>query len=104
MNSESHLKILKPFGPALAIVNIPTSLINKINLFVDSEIIDNKKKSSELDAGPDLVGQVTQEIKLPNKIIDEGLYEFLFKSTQAYIKLAINKNVTKCSGKSMGLR
>jgi len=95
MNSESHLKILKPFGPALASVNIPTSLINKINNFVDSEIIDNVKNSSELDAGPDLVGQVTQEIKLPKKIIDDGLYEFLFKSTQAYIKLAIDKNVTK---------
>ena len=64
MNTESHLKIIRPFGPSLAIINIPNALIEKINNFVDSQIVDNKEKSTELDAGPDLVGQVTQEIKL----------------------------------------
>ena len=95
MNTESHLKIIRPFGPSLAIINIPNALIEKINNFVDSQIVDNKEKSTELDAGPDLVGQVTQEIKLPKEIIDHGLYEFLYKSTEAYIKLSINKNIKK---------
>ena len=94
MNTESHLKIIRPFGPSLAIVSIPDFLIKKINDFVDSEISNTKNISTELDAGPDLVGQVSQEIKLPKEIIDDGLYEFLYKSTEAYIKLSINKNIT----------
>ena len=31
MNDEEYLKISRPFGPSLGIVNIPEELINKIN-------------------------------------------------------------------------
>ena len=43
MNDEPYLKISRPFGPSLGIVNIPEELINKINNFVDEKIEDNKK-------------------------------------------------------------
>ena len=95
MSNDSHLKIIRPFGPSLAIVNIPEFLIKKLNDFVDSEVVNSKEKASQLDAGPNLVGQVSQEINIPKKIIEEGLYDFLYQSTKAYVKLSINKDINK---------
>ncbi len=43
MNDESYLKISRPFGPSLGIVNIPEELINKINNSIDEKIEGNKK-------------------------------------------------------------
>ena len=43
MNDDTYLKISKPFGPSVGIVNIPEELINKINNFVDDKIEDDKK-------------------------------------------------------------
>ena len=95
MSNESYLKVSRPFGPPLGKLNIPVNLIKKINDFVDTEIVNNKKTSNKLDAGPDLVGQVTQEINMPKEILDNGLHNFLEQSTIAYIKLSINKDVKK---------
>jgi hypothetical protein len=94
MNNDSVLNISRPFGPSLGLANMPTSIINKINNFIDEEIINEKKRIDELDAGKDLVGQVTQEIKLPNEIIEGELFDFLYKATKAYIKLSINKEIS----------
>ena len=95
MSNDSHLKIIRPFGPSLAVVNIPEFLIKKLNDFIDSEIANSKEKASQLDAGQNLVGQVSQEINIPKKIIEEGLYDFLYQSTKAYVKLSINKDINK---------
>ena len=95
MKTESYLKIVRPFGPSLGIVTMPKNLIDIINNFVDTQVVNNKTKAEELDAGPELVGQVTQEINLPKEIIEGNLYDFLFQSTKAYIKLSINKEVNK---------
>ena len=70
MNDEAYLKISRPFGPSLGIVNIPEELINKINNFIDEKIEDKNKESTLIDHGSKLVGQVTQEIKLPQEIIE----------------------------------
>ena len=70
MSNESYLKVSRPFGPPLGKLNIPVNLIKKINDFVDTEIVNNKSTSNKLDAGPDLVGQVTQEINMPKEILD----------------------------------
>lgn len=95
MSEKTTLKISKPFGPTLGFANIPESLIYKINNFIDNEVVGREKKIIELDAGSDLVGQVTQEIKLPPEIIKGELYEFLYKATKAYIKLSINKEISR---------
>ena len=70
MKTESYLKIVRPFGPSLGIVTMPKNLIDIINNFVDTQVVNNKTKAEELDAGPELVGQVTQEINLPKEIIE----------------------------------
>ena len=57
---EGKIQILKPFGPTILKAKIPTSTIDSLNKFIDG-VIENKKKSKDLDHGKDLVGDVTQE-------------------------------------------
>ena len=94
MNDTSTLKISRPFGPSLGLANIPSTLLKKLNTFVD-DISIKENISKELNAGNDLVGQVTQEIKIPTELIKGELYDFLYKATKAYIKLSINKEIKK---------
>ena len=87
MNNESHLKIIRPFGPSLAIVSIPDFLIKKINNFVDSEISNTKNISSELDAGP-LIAQGVIKIK-KDEFID-SLIERIHKVEHILLPKIIN--------------
>ena len=90
--NNSTLKIIRPFGPPLGITPMPTDLIAKINHFIDEKI---DKNSSDYDHGKHLAGQVSQEIKLPKEIIDDGLLTFLSALTSAYIENSIGKKITK---------
>ena len=70
MKNEDKLNIIRPFGPSIGTANIPKTLIDKINNFID-EISKDKNKSKEFDAGKNLVGQVSQEIYLPQELINK---------------------------------
>ena len=94
MKNEGKLDIIRPFGPAIASTNIPKTLIDKINNFID-ELIKDKNKSKKLDWGKYLAGQATQEIKLPKEIIDGELLNFLNKITKAFVEVLTDKKVTK---------
>ena len=94
MKNEGKLDIIRPFGPAIASTNIPKTLIDKINNFID-EVIKDKNKSKKFDWGKYLAGQVTQEIKLPKEIIDGELLNFLNKITKAFVEGLTDKKVTK---------
>ena len=94
MENEGKLNIVRPFGPAIGSANIPKTLIDKFNNFID-ELIKDKNKSKKLDHGKYLAGQVTQEIKLPKEIIDGELLNFLSKITKAFVEGLTDKKVTK---------
>ena len=94
MKNEDKLNIIRPFGPAIGSTNIPKTLIDKINNFID-EVIKDKNKSKKFDWGKYLAGQVTQEIKLPKEIIDGELLNFLRESTKAFVESLMDKKVTK---------
>ena len=94
MENEGKLNIVRPFGPAIGSANIPKTLIDKINNFID-EVIKDKNKSKKFDWGKYLAGQVTQEIKLPKEIIDGELLNFLNKITKAFVEVFTDKKVTK---------
>jgi hypothetical protein len=66
-----EFKIIKPFGPTIVKVKIPDEIINDLNNYID-QIIENEKKSSELDAGKTLVGDVTQEFLLEKDIMQKS--------------------------------
>ena len=94
MENDNKLNIMRPFGPAIGSTNIPKTLIDKINNFID-EVIKDKNKSKKFDWGKYLAGQVTQEIKLPKEIIDGELLNFLSESTKAFVESLTDKKVTK---------
>ena len=94
MKNEGKIDIIRPFGPAIGSTNIPKTLIDKINNFID-EVIKDKNKSKKFDWGKYLAGQVTQEINLPKEIIDGELLNFLNIITKAFVEGLTDKKVTK---------
>ena len=72
-----QIKILKPFSPTVVKVKIPKNIIYELNEYVD-QIIENNKRSKDLDYGKNLVGDVTQELKLEKEIMEKsGWIKFL---------------------------
>ena len=89
--------LIRPFGPSIFKAEMPSELVNKLNSYVD-EIIDNNKKSIELDHGKNLTGDVTQEFKLEIEFMKvSGWSEFLMKCTDRWIQLAMKKKISKFS-------
>ena len=94
MVNESKLNIIRPFGPAIGSTDIPKTLIDKVNNFID-EVVKDKNKSKQLDAGKTLAGQVTQEIFLPKEVIDGEIMSFLGNITKVFVEGLTEKKVTK---------
>ena len=88
------VNVLAPFGPRIAKLKISKSLINKINKEID-KIVDNQRLSKKFDYSKELVGQVSQELKLSKNFINKYLKSFLFKITKNYIEKSLNKKITK---------
>ena len=61
MGEKVEIQLFKPFGPPIGKFEMEIDLVNKINNYVD-ELIKDKEKTSKLDAGENLAGQVNQEI------------------------------------------
>jgi len=90
-----QISVLKFFGPTVAQVKIPEDLMEKLNNYTD-KVIDDEKKSLDLDHGKKLVGNVTQEIKLEKDFMEEiGWIDFLSKGAGNWIKMSIGKEITK---------
>ena len=88
-------KILKPFSPSVIKVKIPEQIVNDLNNYVD-QIIENNKKSKELDFGKNLVGDVTQELKLNQEIMEKtGWAKFLAFSVNKWVNIEFRKKLTK---------
>ena len=61
-------EIYKPFGPSIVKIKIPENIIKEMNIFVD-EIIDNKEKLDQLNEGPKLAGNVSQEFLMTTEFM-----------------------------------
>ena len=90
-----EIKILKPFSPSVIKVKIPEQIVNELNNYVD-QTIENNKKSKELDFGKNLVGDVTQELKLDQEIMEKtGWANFLASSVNKWVNIEFRKKLTK---------
>ena len=88
-------KLIKNFGPSIFAAKIPDDVMVKLNHYVD-QTIESQKKSKEQNYGENLVGDVTQEIKIDkNTIQDSGWLNFLGTCTKKWIELETNKKITK---------
>ena len=89
------IQLIKIFGPSILKVSIPNPIIDNLNNYIDKIILD-KKKSKELDIGDRLVGDVTQEFELEQKIMQEsGWGQFLSNCVSKWIELETKNKITK---------
>ena len=92
---ENQIKVVKPFGPAIAWAKIPNNLVESLNNYID-KIIEDEKKLKELDHGKGLAGDVTQEFRLEKDFAEKiGWIDFLKRGTSAWITMATQKKITK---------
>ena len=90
-----QIRVIKPFGPSVAWVKIPENLIKELNNYID-KIVEDRKKSNELDYGKKLVGDVTQEFLLEKDFAEKvGWVDFLKKGAAAWISFSTEQKVTK---------
>lgn len=94
MNDNDEIKIFKPFGPPIGKFEIRQDLINRINKYID-KLVQDKEKSSKLDAGKSLAGQVNQEIKFEKEFSDEFIIPTLINKIRTYIFASTNKKISK---------
>ena len=95
MNEKLDSRAIKPFGPSVLKVTIPQNIVDNINHYIDEIIID-KKKTQVLDAGNNLVGDVTQEFNLEVEFIKKsGWGIFLASCVSKWVEFETKKKVTK---------
>ena len=88
-------EIIKRFGPSVLKVKIPKKILDQLNNYID-EISKNKKKFSKLNYGENLVGDVTEELKLEKKFIkSSGWEKFLKDVSIKWIKSETEMNIKK---------
>ena len=92
---DIQYKLIKNFGPSVFAAKIPEDIINKLNNYVD-QLVEDQKKSRQQNYGENLVGDVTQEIKIDQNTIKEtGWLKFLATCTKQWIELETKKKITK---------
>ena len=90
-----NIELIKIFGPSVLKVSIPETIINNLNNYID-EIIKNKERSKELDIGERLVGDVTQEFEIEQKIMqDTGWGQFLSNCVSKWIAIETKNKIKK---------
>ena len=95
MEKKIESRVIKKFGPSILQVKIPENIIKILNDHID-KIITDKKKIKKLNAGENLVGDVTQEFTLESDFIKKsGWYTFLASCVNKWIEFETNKKVTK---------
>ena len=88
---DIKFETIKVFGPSIIKTKIPEDILIKINEYVDNVVTD-KQKSNELNYGEQLVGDVTQEIRLDEKFaVDSGWLNFLALTTSKWIETETKK-------------
>ena len=83
-SDHPNVKLFRPFGPTIMEIDMPDEVVKNVNDYVE-KIVQDKKKSKELDAGGQLVGQVTQEISLEKDFYESHFKDFLFKALESYV-------------------
>jgi len=92
---EIKYNLIRQLGPSVFRAIIPDEIVNKLNNNID-DIVKDKSKSSKLDLGKKLAGDVTQEFHLePEFIKSSGWLGFLGTCVKKWIELETTKSITK---------
>ena len=89
------IEILKPFGPSIVKVQLPLEIISQMNDYADT-VIKDQNKSTELDYGKKLVGNVQQEISLEVEFMKKIKWaEFLAKAVDMWVAKELGKKLSQ---------
>ena len=89
------MKLVRPFGPSVIHAKIPVNTVEILNKYIDG-IVADKKKSSSLDHGNQLVGDVTQEFMLEPEIMEKsGWGQFLSACVSRWVEWELKKKNLK---------
>ena len=92
-NLVNNLEVVRPFGPAIAKVQMPENLVIKLNDYAD-RIIKNEKVARKLDHGKYLAGNVKQEFIIDAKFeFQKYFFNFLKEVASAYILKVTEKKI-----------
>ena len=81
-----ELEVLRPFGPSIAKLKIPNEIMIEMNKYTD-DIINDKNKSSNLNHGHKLVGNVHQELLLDIEFMKKIKWaEFLAHACKEWVE------------------
>ena len=95
MSEKLDIKIIKNFGPSVLKVTIPKNIVDLINQYIDG-LVNDKEKTKILNAGENLVGDVTQEFSLEDEFIKKsGWYVFLASCVNKWIEFETKEKVKK---------
>ena len=84
MDLTEEMNVTKPFGPTIGEIQVIPEFVKNLNDYSD-EIIKDKEKSKNLDAGDTLVGAVTQEISLEKEFFVSKISPYLSNMIAAYM-------------------
>jgi hypothetical protein len=80
-----NFKVLKPFGPSIVKIKMSNEMIEEINHYIDTVILDDQK-IKKLDEGDKLIGKVQQEFLMEVDFMKKIKWaEFLGKSCQKWL-------------------
>jgi len=94
------MKVLSPFGPKIAVLKIPKSIIKKINDEFE-KIVKDKNLTKKNDYSKKLVGQVNQEIELSSSFINKNLKKFINQNINKFLQSSLNKKTKKINIKNL---
>ena len=90
-----EFKFFKPFGPSILETKIPDDTVVALNNYID-KIVEDKNKSSKLNYGKQLVGDVTQEFSLEKEIMEKsGWSQFLANMVAKWIEMETGRRIKK---------
>ena len=92
-DQEITIKIAKPFGPSMAFVKLPETVLNGLRE-VSSKILNNPKRESY---GANLAGAIEEEpIMVESDFINAGAKDVIEQSIYKYvIKASENRDIIK---------
>ena len=92
---EVTFELIRNFGPSVSKFIMPSELVENLNNYID-QIISDQEKSKSLDKGESLVGDVTQEFELEQKMmVESGWTIFLADCAKKWIEIETEKKITK---------
>ena len=88
-----NFEVLKPFGPSIVKIKMPSTMIDEMNNYVDL-VIQDDQKSKMLDQGSKLIGKVRQEFLLEVEFMKKIKWaEFLSSFVSRWVNEELKKKI-----------